>query len=220
MFFLPLGCLIFVLFILFLPILFLLVYFKIVTVGFENLGISPEITIFLLFLILIGSAVNIPLTRKKLVYTERPRFFGLFKSPKVEVQGIAVNLGGAVAPILLSFYFLFLGWKAGLDLTPVFIAVILMVIVCRLLARVVPGAGISLPAFIPPIFSAIFALILFPDFAAPTAFVAGVLGTLIGADLLNLRRVQKYGGFLSIGGAGVFDGIFLVGIVSALLAGF
>jgi len=37
---------------------------------------------------------------------------------------------------------------------------------------------------------------------------------------LNLRKVQKFGGFLSIGGAGVFDGIFLIGIISALLAGF
>jgi len=57
------------------------------------------------------------------------------------------------------------------------------------------------------------------EFAAPCAFISGVLGTLIGADILNLKKVQKYGGFLSIGGAGVFDGIFLVGIVSALLAG-
>jgi uncharacterized membrane protein len=50
--------------------------------------------------------------------------------------------------------------------------------------------------------------------------VAGTMGVLIGADILNLKKAQKYGGFLSIGGAGVFDGIFLVGIVSALLTGF
>ncbi|MDP2663865.1 MAG: DUF1614 domain-containing protein, partial [bacterium] len=52
------------------------------------------------------------------------------------------------------------------------------------------------------------------------AFVSGTLGVLIGADILNLRKIQRYGGFLSIGGAGVFDGIFLVGVISALLAGF
>lgn len=220
MFFLPIAFLIFVLFILFLPILFLLVYFHVVTLGFEKLGISPEVTLFLLFLILIGSAINIPLTKKRLVYVERPRFFGLFKVPKIEVQGIAINFGGAVIPILISFYFLFLGWKSGIDLKPVLIATILMIIISKFLARIIPGIGISLPAFIPPIFSAILALILLPEFAAPTAFIAGALGTLIGADLLNLRKVQKYGGFLSIGGAGVFDGIFLVGIISALLTGF
>ena len=220
MFFFPIAFLIFIAFILFLPILFILGYFHIVTLGFEKLGISPEITIFLLFLILIGSGINIPLTRKKLVYTEESRFFGLWRRPKIEARGIAINLGGAVIPILLSFYFLFLTLRAGFSLQPVLIATILMIIICKSLARVIPGKGISLPALIPPIFSALISLILSPGFAAPCAFIAGTLGTLIGADILNLRKVQKFGGFISIGGAGVFDGIFLVGIVAALLAGF
>jgi len=224
MFFFPIGCLIFLAFILFLPILFILGYFHVVTLGFEKLGISPEITIFLLFLILIGSAINIPLTKKKLVYKIESRFFGLFPTPKTQIQGIAINLGGAVIPILLSFYFLFLVWRAGFSLQPILIATILMIIICKFLARITPPfrgkGGVSLPTFIPPIFSAIFALILTSEFAAPTAFISGVLGTLIGADILNLKRVQKFGGFVSIGGAGVFDGIFLVGIISALLAGF
>lgn len=220
LFFLPIALLIFLIFLLLLPIFSLLVYFHIITLGFEKLGIPNSATIFLLFLILIGSVINIPLTKKRLVYVVRPRFFGLFKVPRVEVQGVAINLGGAVIPILISFYFLFLGWRLAFDLTSVFIAVFLMIIVCKFLARVVPGVGITLPSFIPPIFSAIFALILVPSFAAPAAFVAGVWGTLIGADILNLPNIRKYGGYLSIGGAGVFDGIFLVGIVSALLAGF
>ncbi len=220
MLFLPIGCLIFLFFILALPILFILGYFHIVTIGFEKLGISPEITIFLLLAILIGSAINIPLGRKRVFVKEQRMFFGLFKVRQPEVQGIAINLGGAVIPILLSFYFIFLSWRAGFDLKSVLIATILMIILAKFLARVIPGRGISLPAFIPPIFSAIFALALAPNFAAPVAFIAGTLGVLIGADLLNLKKVQKYGGFVSIGGAGVFDGIFLVGIISALLAGF
>ena len=220
MFFFPIGCLIFLAFILFLPILFILGYFHVVTLGFEKLGISPEITIFLLFLILIGSSINIPLGRKKLVYTEESRFFGLLRRPKIEAQGIAINLGGAVVPILLSFYFLFLILRQGFSLQPVLIAIILMTLLSKSISRVIPGKGISLPALIPPIFSALFALILSPGFAAPCAFIAGTLGTLIGADILNLIKVQKFGGFISIGGAGVFDGIFLVGIVAALLAGF
>ncbi|MDI6591578.1 MAG: DUF1614 domain-containing protein [Patescibacteria group bacterium] len=219
MFLLPVGCLIFLLFILFLPILFLLGFFHIATIGFEKLGISSQMTIFLLLAILIGSGINIPLTKKKLVYKEKTHFFGLLKVPRFEVEGIAINLGGAIIPILLSFYFLYLGFKAGFELQPVLIATILMIIICKFLARVIPGIGIALPFFIPPIFSAIFALILAPGFTAPCAFVAGVSGTLIGADILNLRKAQKAGGFISIGGAGVFDGIFLVGIISALLAG-
>ncbi len=220
MFFLPIGCLIFLLFILFLPVLFVLGYFHIVTIGFENLGVSPETTIFLLLSILIGSAVNIPLGRKKLIYVREKRFFGLWQTPKLEVQGVAINLGGAVIPVLLSFYFLYLTWRAGFALQPIFMATLLMIAVSKFLARVIPGRGISLPALIPPIFAAIFAVILASQFAAPCAFISGVLGTLIGADLLNLRKVQKQGGFVSIGGAGVFDGIFLIGIISALLTGF
>jgi len=220
MFFIPVAFLIFVAFILFLPILFLLGYFQVLTIGFEKLGISPGATTFLLFLILIGSGINIPLTKKKLIYREELRFFGLWRVPKIKAQGLFINLGGAVIPVLLSVYFLFRVSKAGFDLEPVFLATILMIIISKFLSRVVPGKGISLPALIPPIFSALFALILTPNFAAPSAFISGVLGTLIGADLLNLRRAQRFGGFLSIGGAGVFDGVFLVGMVSALLAGF
>ncbi|MFH1582364.1 MAG: DUF1614 domain-containing protein [bacterium] len=220
MFFLPIGCLIFVLFILFLPILFLLGYFHVITWGFEKLGISSEVTLILLLMILFGSAINIPLGKKKLFYVEESRFFGLWKSPKVQAQGFAINFGGAVVPILLSFYFIFTIWQNGFSLQPVLAATLLMIVLAKFMAKVVPGVGISLSAFIPPIFSAIFAMVLAPDYAAVCAFVAGTIGVLIGADILNLRKVQKHGGFISIGGAGVFDGIFLVGIVSALLAGF
>jgi uncharacterized membrane protein len=53
------------------------------------------------------------------------------------------------------------------------------------------------------------------------AYVSGVLGTLIGADLSNLRRIADIGApVASIGGAGTFDGVFLTGIVAVLLARF
>lgn len=210
MFLFPAGCLILIIFLLLLPVLLVLGYFHIVTVGFEKLGFSSEATIFIFLLILLGSAVNIPLTRKKLVYTEERRFWGLFKTPRVQVTGLAINLGGAVIPLVLSLYFL-----TKVPLAPVLTATLFMAIISKLLARVVPGRGIVIPALIPPLLAVLFAFILAPDFMAPTAFISGVMGTLIGADLLNLRKAQ---GFLSIGGAGVFDGIFLVGIISALLS--
>ena len=216
MFFFPIGCLILALFILFLPILFFLAFFHIISFGFEKLGFSPEATLLILFLILIGSGVNIPLTKKKRIYVEKSYFFGLFKKPEIESRGVTLNLGGAIIPILLSAFFL-----TKIPLEPVLIATILMIIVSYSLARIIPGRGIALPAFIPPIFSALFALILAPGFPAPTAFISGVLGTLIGADILNLKKIQKTSpGILSIGGAGVFDGIFLVGIVSVFLTSF
>jgi uncharacterized membrane protein len=43
---------------------------------------------------------------------------------------------------------------------------------------------------------------------------------LIGADLLNVRRLGELGaGVASIAGAGTFDGIFLSGIMAVLLVG-
>ena len=55
--------------------------------------------------------------------------------------------------------------------------------------------------------------------ATAIAYVAGTMGTLIGADLLNLRNLKEMGpGVMSIGGAGVFDGVFLSGIVAAFLS--
>ena len=50
------------------------------------------------------------------------------------------------------------------------------------------------------------------------AYVSGVLGTLIGADLTNLGAIKKIGApVASIGGAGTFDGVFLSGIIAVLL---
>lgn len=221
MFFFPIGCLIFTLFVLLLPILFILGFFHIITIGFEKLGLSFEVTLLILFLILIGSTINIPLTKKKIIYVEKSLFFGLFRRPKIEAQAISINLGGAIIPVLISLYFLYLIWQKGFNLEPVLFTIFLMVMISKFLARIIPGRGVVLPFFIPPIFSAIFALMLSPNFAAPCAFISGVLGTLIGADILNLKKTQELSpGLLSIGGSGVFDGIFLVGIVSALLTGF
>jgi uncharacterized membrane protein len=72
---------------------------------------------------------------------------------------------------------------------------------------------------VPPAAAAIIALLLSRADAAPLAYVAGSVGTLIGADLLNLDKLQGLGApVASIGGAGTFDGIFLSGVLAVLLA--
>ena len=89
------------------------------------------------------------------------------------------------------------------------------------LARRVPGIGIALPFLVPPIIAAMTALLVARTNVAAVAYVSGSLGTLIGADLLNLGRIQGLGApVMSIGGAGTFDGIFLTGITAVLLASF
>jgi uncharacterized membrane protein len=67
--------------------------------------------------------------------------------------------------------------------------------------------------------AALSAIILMPDFAPPLAFTAGVIGPLVGADLLHLDHMSRdTPGVASIGGAGTFDGIVLSGLVATLLA--
>ena len=128
-------------------------------------------------------------------------------------QIIAINLGGCIIPLLLCLYLI---RKA--PFLPTFFATIISIVVCFKLSKVVPGVGITIPAFIPPIVSVILAYILSPENKIPVAYISGVLGVLIGADILNLPALSKYPGVMSIGGAGVYDGIFLVGIFSVLLA--
>jgi uncharacterized membrane protein len=75
--------------------------------------------------------------------------------------------------------------------------------------------------FLPVVATAVVAILLARERAAPLAYIAGSLGTLIGADLLNLGRIGELGApIASIGGAGTFDGIFLTGIAAVLLASF
>jgi len=88
----------------------------------------------------------------------------------------------------------------------------------HLMARPVPGVGIAVPILIPPLVTALVALSLSSWNPAPLAYIAGSLGTLIGADLMNLGKVRDLGApVASIGGAGKFDGIFLTGVVAVLL---
>jgi uncharacterized membrane protein len=130
---------------------------------------------------------------------------------------IAVNVGGALIPTLVSFYLLI---KNQLYVRG-FIGVAVVTVIVHLLARPVPGVGIGVPIFIPPLVSAVVALILSRRQAPALAYMSGSLGSLLGADILNLHNIQGLGApVASIGGAGTFDGVFLTGILAVLLTPF
>lgn len=82
--------------------------------------------------------------------------------------------------------------------------------------------GIMMPGLVSPLVAVSLTWLLLPFGSpdrAPVAFVGGVLGPLIGANLLHLRDISRLStGLLSMGGAGTFDGIVLSGILAALLA--
>ncbi len=204
-----------VLLIILFPLFFALLFFYLTKLGFEILGFSVGAGILLLLLMLAASFINIPLGRKRAVRVREPYFFGFFHRNVWKAQGLSINLGGAVIPLLIVGYLL-----PSVPLEPVFVSTVAVTIVSFLGARFISGKGILLPILFPVVFAVFFALLLAPEQAASVAFISGVLGVLIGADFMNLPHViLKKGGVMSIGGGGVFDGIFLVGIISALLAG-
>src|ERR1022692_2329918 len=191
--------------------------------AYVSLGLSPSAAMLLLFGSLIGSYFNIPvavLPPEQLESDKVIDFFGMqYMVPMVEnLAGtvIAVNVGGAVIPTIMSLYLLVTRqlWVQGA------IATAIVALVLHWLAHPVPGIGIAVPVFFPAIVTAVVALLLSRGNAAPLAYIAGSMGTLIGADLTNLDKVAGLGApVASIGGAGTFDGIFLTGIVAVLLAG-
>ena len=192
--------------------------------AYMSLGISSGAALLLLFASLIGSYFNIPvayLPEQRLLSAHEIDFYGMrYVIPFVErAPGtlIAVNVGGAVIPVLLSTYLLLRNalWAHAA------IATAIVAAVCYSLSQPIPGLGIAEPVFVPAVTTAIVALVLSRGQAAPLAYIGGSLGTLIGADLLNLGRIRGLGApIASIGGAGTFDGIFLIGIAAVLIASF
>ena len=201
-----------------------LVALRLLRYASETMRIRESSLILILGLSLLGSYINIPvahLPAHRTVSAGEITFFGMtYVVPVVREQAatvLAVNVGGAVIPVLLSIYLLL---KHRLYLLGA-IGTAFVAAVCHALARPVPGFGIALPIFVPAIATAIIAIALSRRRAAPLAYISGSCGTLIGADLLNLGSIQTLGApIASIGGAGTFDGIFVTGLLALLYAGF
>lgn len=219
MFFLPFSLiLLLIFFILLLPVFLFIIHIEIIRIALSKLGLSPGFAFFILLISLIGSGINIPIYTKEATFfpPHRDLFFPFhpFGLPQFETkQIIAINVGGAIIPILLCVYLL-----PKAPILPTIFATIISTFICFKLSKIIPGIGVTIPALIPPLVSVLLAFLFSPGNKIPVAYISGVLGVLIGADILNLPDLPSYPGVMSIGGAGVYDGIFLVGIISVLLA--
>jgi len=203
--------------------LIILIQLRILRYAYLRLGISPGMALLLLFGSLIGSYFNIPITLlsgQPVISGEIIDFYGMrYVVPLVHAWPgtvLAVNVGGAVIPTLMSTYLVLryqLWFKA-------MIAIAVIAIIIHAMATPVHGVGIAVPVLAPVVVTAVLAFLLSRDYAAPLAYIGGSMGTLVGADLMNLDKISNLGApVASIGGAGTFDGIFLTGILAVLLAG-
>jgi len=203
--------------------LIIFVQLRILRYAYMRLGVGPGTALLLLFGSLIGSYFNIPVTvlpGPPVRSGEIVEFFGMrYVVPLVTSWPgtvLAVNVGGAVIPTLMSSY-LVLRYQLWLKAA---IAVVVIALIIQAMATPVHGVGIAVPVFAPVVVTAILAFLLSREYAAPLAYIGGSMGTLIGADLMNLDKISNLGApIASIGGAGTFDGIFLTGILAVLLAG-
>ena len=194
-----------------------------VTIAFSRLGIPVAIAYLLFWISFLGSSINLPVKRWQTEITEirEINFFGIryripFHGERESI--LAINLGGAVVPICVSAYELYRLSNDVHLLMKAIIAIVILTFICKAFSKPVRGLGIAIPAFIPPLFSAFIAMIIARENPVVVAYLAGTLGTLIGADLMNLHKIRDLGApVASIGGAGTFDGIFLSGIIAVLL---
>ena len=206
-----------------LVVLSFLALLRVLQFAYSQLGIAPRYFFTWLFLSLAGSYVNLPIMRfapEQMTRLEEIPFYGVpYVIPTVETWPgtiLAVNVGGAIIPILLSVILIV---KNHLYRNAAW-GVALVSLACYLLAEPLPGLGIAIPVFYPPVIAAIVALTLSRRFAAPLAYVCGSLGTLIGADLMHLADFRGLGApVVSIGGAGTFDAIFVSALLGVLIAG-
>lgn len=222
-----------ILLVLFLALMVFIIPFLLLGViggALTKLGFTWGEALLLLFGMLLGSFINIPLKKienpQVVVRREYPSFGFFYRIRELSpTTMVAINVGGAVIPTAISLYLIYHTWEVMEGSIVVIISALIGVAIVATItyrvAKPVPGLGIATPFFIPPLSALICGLVLSwgnPMMAPVIAYTSGTLGTLIGADLLNLNKISELGApVASIGGAGTFDGIFLSGIIAAFL---
>ena len=226
----PVGMLVMLLFAILLFAVVGFLFLDLARTAFTKIGFSWSQALFVLLASLLGSSINIPVTNLEcstpLVRERYVRAFGMvYRVPVVNVVScqtlLAVNVGGAVIPTLISMALIY---RFPQSLSYALVAIAFVAVLTNRVARPVKGLGIVTPALLPPLSAALAAMLLVyaggaqHDLIFLIAYVGGTLGTLIGADVLNLNKIRDLGApVASIGGAGTFDGVFLAGLIAVLL---
>ncbi len=218
-------------------VVFALVFVPVRVAGesFERLGLSPILGLAVLFAMLIWRNFRLTihisprLVAEPVAQSVQTMFSYLGgMAPNLEHTGelvrqrIAVSVGGCIVPLALCVLFALrlpaetevLAWTAG--------AVAVVAVVCFGSLKPCPGLGLRVPVFIPPAATLVACIVLQGQpFAPQAAYIAAVLGTLLGAGVVPLLLVRVRNRidapWIVIGGPGVFGGLFLASIAAGLL---
>ncbi|MDH7517755.1 MAG: DUF1614 domain-containing protein [Candidatus Thermoplasmatota archaeon] len=200
------------------PILILYIAYLVTTKAFKDMGFSSiEATIIILVSFILGYGII-------------DEYIG-FSFANIQLFTynnwvVGINTGGAIIPILLSIYLVI---KKKLPTKKLCLGIIVVAIVTFFVTYSDPSRGIVshfplwlVPAFLASILSVI---MLWRNFrqAASLAYVSGTIGVLIGADLFHLLGLLKHpvqnNTPAVIGGANVFDMVFITGILAVIVDG-
>lgn len=216
------------------PIIFIYLFLRLSETAFQMVGFSHWNATLAVFGSILGSLVDLPLMSNPV--SAYPAWYMTVMSLSPESFPttfhslyLAVNLGGCIIPLAISAHLLI---KRQSSIGKSFLGIAVVAAITYYAAEAIPGQGIVLPFWLSPLLAAVAGLVLAGGYrgSPPLAYISGTIGTLIGADILSvltpgvlpalspleLNRAQPL--VLSIGGAGVFDGIFLTGIIAVLLA--
>lgn len=190
------------------------------------LGLSVFEAVALYVTVLIGGAMNLPVLEFKSRRDSEQRYVSYLgrKYPLPVWHGhntvVSVNVGGCIFALLASVYF-------ALRLQPlaILLSTAIVALCVLLLAKPSRSIGFYLPAPVVPLVATGIALLGLSMHGgglyncARLAIVSGVVGTLAGTMILDVLRSHKLGASnISLGGLGTFDGIFLTGILSTIVA--
>ncbi len=216
------------------PLIVIYLFLRLTEAAFEQVGFDHWHASLAVFGSIIGSLVDIPLHIGTISsypgwYVSLASTFAHGFPITFHPFYLAINVGGAIIPLIISIDIIVAHrislWKAALG-------IVIVAAITYILASPVPNQGIVLPFWVSPTLAAICGLVISRgyDGAPSIAYISGSMGTLLGADILNLLTPGVLPALsplglqtprpltLSIGGAGVFDGIFLTGILAVLFA--
>lgn len=131
---------------------------------------------------------------------------------------ISINMAGAFIPFLVILYIISKDYSQSYMVTSLQITLIITALVF-LVSDMIDGVGIIIPKAT-GLVSIPLALILNPNAAANIIFISSTLGIIIGsiASILKIDREKNGSAYLSIGGVGTFQAIYISIIVASLIS--
>lgn len=192
----------------------------------KTLGMPVLHVVTLYEMLLITAIFNIPVYEFKSARDSETRYAaylgGKYQLPVWHGHNtiVSINFGGCIVAIFASVLL-------ALQLNPltVLLSIAVVSLGVFLTSRPSRSIGFYVPPYVPPVLAVVVSLVALHIYAGDASlfqvgrlgFVSGVFGTLIGTSLLNVTRMHKIGtSFISVGGIGSFDGIFLSGVLATI----